>query len=55
MKPHATCPAGRADVAECAPLGRPIPSLTEASSRSTAPVNCCQGRCATTMPVPTTR
>jgi hypothetical protein len=33
----------------CAPLGHPVPSLTEASRRPAAPVDRCDGRCATTM------
>jgi hypothetical protein len=54
MKPCAACPAGRADTAESAPLGHPVPSLTEALRRPTALVDRCQDRCATTMPVPST-
>jgi hypothetical protein len=53
-KPHATCPTGRADAAECALLGRPVPSLIEVSRHPAAPVDRCQGRCAAMMSVPST-
>jgi hypothetical protein len=55
MKPRAACPAGRADEAECTPLGHHVPSLTEASRHPTASVDRCHGRCAATMPTLSTR
>jgi hypothetical protein len=38
----------------CAPLGHPVPSLTEASHRPAVSVDRCQGRCASMVPVPST-
>jgi hypothetical protein len=39
----------------CTPLGHLVYSLTKASRRPATPIDRCQGRCATTMPTPSTQ
>jgi hypothetical protein len=56
MRPRVGCfTAGQLLPHLCAPLGHPIPSLTEASRRPATLIDRCQGCCATTMPTPSTR
>jgi hypothetical protein len=51
MRPRAGCfTVGQLLPHLSALLGRPVPSLTEASRRLAASVDRCQGRCAATMP-----
>jgi hypothetical protein len=51
MRPRAGCFApGQLLPHLYVPLGRPVPSLIEASCRPAGPVDCCQGRWAATMP-----